>query len=81
MYVLERAGECRFFLCVRTAGFFLNRSKKMSVMPVLPFQTADSQERVSVRQAANTYGGPGAVRKCKTPCACERACVMKCSKE
>lgn len=51
----------------------------MAVMPVLPSQTADSQERVSVRQAANTYGGPAAVRKCKTPWAC--ACVMERSKE
>lgn len=51
----------------------------MAVMPILLSQTADSQERVAVRQVANTYGGPAAVRKCKTPCAC--ACVMEHSKE
>lgn len=53
----------------------------MAVMPILPSQTADSHERVSVRQAANTYGEPGAVRKCKTLCACARVCVMVRSKE
>lgn len=53
----------------------------MAAMSVLPSQTADSQVRVSVREEVNTYGGPGAVRKFKTPCTCERACVIQCSKE
>lgn len=48
----------------------------MAVMPILLSQTADSQERVAVRQVANTYGGPAAVRKMQNSmrmCVCNGA--------
>jgi len=53
----------------------------MAVTPILPSQTADSHQRVAVRQAANTYGAAGAVRKCTTQCTYACACVMEHSKE